>query len=494
MASAQVLIVDDSRTSRAKLAAAVRHLGHTPVEAPDGQAALLELAVARFDAILLDIVMPGLSGFDVLQVIKDCPIRREIPVIVISSLEDDMASVVRAIELGAEDFLAKDFDPVLLRARLNACLERKRLRDLEIEYLQQVGRLTRAAEILEKGRFNPSKLGLDEVTARPDALGKLARIFTDMAQQVYERERHLRRNIRTLKGMIALLFLGAIWGLVIPMARIASTQDASPFGMTFWTSLLGSAVCFTIAIARRRLPAWSEIRWSYFVTWAVLGVIVSEPLLFMVTGKVEASTVATILVMEGFLGFAFAAMVGLEQPTFRRLVGLSMGLVGVLVVLLENGPLSAGGSERVWILLALVIPACYAIEGVFLAAKRPANLDFFASLAIMQAIATLLITPVALLTGAFFSLGPAIGGRELSVGIITLATVAANYLYVYLIATTGAVFASQSAYVVTAAGVGWSVLLLGEMLSVSAWLALAILLLGLVLVGPKNEAEPEPIG
>ena len=145
MRNARILVVDDSRTSRVKLAAAVRQLGHKAIEAADGEAALSMLSKEGFDAVLLDIVMPGLDGFGVLDAMKRSSRLRDIPVIVVSSLEEDMDSVVRAIELGAEDFLPKDFDPVLLRARLNACLERKRLRDQEVEYLNQVGRLTRAA-------------------------------------------------------------------------------------------------------------------------------------------------------------------------------------------------------------------------------------------------------------------------------------------------------------------------------------------------------------
>ena len=492
MDAARILVVDDSRTGRAKMLAAVRRLGHTASEAADGEAALDELGKASFDAVLLDIVMPGLSGFDVLARMKGDPTLHDTPVIVISSLEDDMASVVRAIELGAEDFLPKDFDPVLLKARLNASLERKRLHDREVEYLRDVHRLTRAAEILEIGHFSPAKLGLDEVVARPDALGRLARVFAGMAQQVHDRERQLRRNVRTLKGVIALLFLGAIWGLVVPVARLASSYDTSAFGMAFWTNLIGCIVCVSLAAARGKLPRLGDIPWSYFATWAVLGTLVSESLLFFVTGKVAASTVATILVLEGFFVFAFAALVRIEEPTVRRLAGLALGMAGVLVVLLDNSPLAAGGGDYVWILLALVIPASYAFEGVFLATKRPETIDFLASLALMQGIAAVIVLPVALLTGSFFPLGPVLGGREWTVGIIALGTVVSNYLYVYLLATTGAVFASQSAYVVAAAGVGWSVLLLGERLSPWGWGAMAIMLLGLVLVGPKNEAEAEP--
>jgi two-component system cell cycle response regulator len=121
--------------------------------------------------------------------------RRDIPVIVISAL-DELSSVVRCIEMGAEDYLAKPFDPVLLRARIGACLEKKRLRDQEVEYLAQVTRVTGAAAAVEGGTFEVAEL--DGVAGRPDALGLLARVFQTMAREVRAREERLRQRVQEL--------------------------------------------------------------------------------------------------------------------------------------------------------------------------------------------------------------------------------------------------------------------------------------------------------
>ena len=94
--------------------------------------------------------------------------------------------MVRCIELGAEDYLAKPFDPVLLRARISACLEKKRLRDAELEYLEQVSRVIQAATAVEAGSYESGALG--EVAQRGDELGRLARVFDGMAAQVRARE------------------------------------------------------------------------------------------------------------------------------------------------------------------------------------------------------------------------------------------------------------------------------------------------------------------
>ena len=90
------------------------------------------LKAEPFDLVLLDVMMPEMNGYQVLEQLKADANLRAIPVIVLSAL-DEIGSVVRCIELGAEDYLPKPFDPVLLRARIGACLEKKRLRDQEVQ-------------------------------------------------------------------------------------------------------------------------------------------------------------------------------------------------------------------------------------------------------------------------------------------------------------------------------------------------------------------------
>ncbi len=130
-----VLVVDDNRINRLKLSRALTHRGHTVSEAENGRVALEMLRAELFDLVLLDILMPEVDGFQVLREMKDDIDLRDVPVIVISALEE-MDSVVKCIEMGAEDHLPKDFDPVLLNARIGASLEKKRLRDEVVEQLK----------------------------------------------------------------------------------------------------------------------------------------------------------------------------------------------------------------------------------------------------------------------------------------------------------------------------------------------------------------------
>ncbi len=126
----RILVVDDNAGNRDMLSRRLEREGYSVDTAENGREALEKLEAVGFDLVLLDIVMPELDGFAVLQSIRANQRWKEVAVIMISAL-DEIRSVVRCIEMGAEDYLPKPFDPVLLRARIGAILDRKRLRDEE---------------------------------------------------------------------------------------------------------------------------------------------------------------------------------------------------------------------------------------------------------------------------------------------------------------------------------------------------------------------------
>ena len=136
-APSHILVVDDVLENRDLLERRLVRQGHTVVAAQSGKEALQLVGEQSFDLILLDIMMPEMDGLEVLERLKSASTLRHIPVVVISAL-DDMDSVARSIEMGAEDYLSKPFNPVLLKARVNACLEKKRMRDREVELYEQL--------------------------------------------------------------------------------------------------------------------------------------------------------------------------------------------------------------------------------------------------------------------------------------------------------------------------------------------------------------------
>ncbi len=179
-----LLVVDDDENNRYTLTQRLRRQGYADVTtAPDGRQALELLRARPFDLVLLDIMMPELNGYQVLEALKADERLRHLPVIMISAV-DELDSVIRCIELGADDYLAKPFNPTLLRARVGACLEKKRLHDelagwartLEervrekVAEVERLGRLKRffspqlAELIVAGGAEDPLKTHRREVT------------------------------------------------------------------------------------------------------------------------------------------------------------------------------------------------------------------------------------------------------------------------------------------------------------------------------------------
>ena len=151
-----ILIVDDEPFNVDYLEQELEELGYDTIAAGDGLVALEQVATAAPDVVLLDIMMPRMDGFEVLARLRNDPGARQLPVIVISAM-DDLNSIARGIELGADDYLPKPFEPAILQARLGSSIEKKRLRDQEQRYLQSLERDLEIGRQIQAG-FLPSAI------------------------------------------------------------------------------------------------------------------------------------------------------------------------------------------------------------------------------------------------------------------------------------------------------------------------------------------------
>ena len=178
VAAGRLLVVDDDAQNRELLARRLERLGYRVAQAEHGRAALEKLAAEPFDLLLLDVVMPELDGFQVLQRLQADGCLRDLPVIVLSA-SDETESAVRCIQLGAEDYLPKPFDVVLLRARIGASLEKKRLRDQEQRHAATIE--AQAAELAELNRTLEAR-----VQQQVDELERVGRLRRYLAPQLAE--------------------------------------------------------------------------------------------------------------------------------------------------------------------------------------------------------------------------------------------------------------------------------------------------------------------
>ena len=148
--SGDLLVVDDNRVNRLLLGRALEQQGHTVAFAENGREALEALRRRPVDLVLLDIEMPEMNGYQVLEALVADPQLRDIPVVMMSAL-DEVDGVARCVEMGAEDYLFKPVNAVLLRARVGASLEKKRLRDQQRELFRKFATAEVAEELLQTG-------------------------------------------------------------------------------------------------------------------------------------------------------------------------------------------------------------------------------------------------------------------------------------------------------------------------------------------------------
>ena len=148
-----ILVVDDYPMNRIKLVRLLQKEGHTVAQAADGEQALTMLRAEVYDVVLLDLLMPGIDGMQVMQEMKRDSALRDIPIIVISAV-DEIDKAAACIERGAEDYLQKPVNPVFLHARLSSSLQRKKLRDLEKMYLQQEVMLRQNEKLTTLGKLS----------------------------------------------------------------------------------------------------------------------------------------------------------------------------------------------------------------------------------------------------------------------------------------------------------------------------------------------------
>jgi adenylate cyclase len=173
---ARLLVVDDNKVNRIVLSRSLQNQGHIVETAEDGAEGLNKIRTQSFDLVLLDIEMPVMDGFQVLEACLNDVDLRQIPIIMTSAM-DELDAVVKCVELGAEDYLTKPVNPILLRARVNASLEKKRLRDEQRKLFRTFAPKEVAEELLRTG----FSLGGKNVVA--SVLFADIRGFTTIAEQ-----------------------------------------------------------------------------------------------------------------------------------------------------------------------------------------------------------------------------------------------------------------------------------------------------------------------
>ncbi len=290
---------------------------------------------------------------------------------------------------------------------------------------------------------------------------------------------------RRLWAWCVLLTMGMSWGLSFSLARIAAVGGVHPLSITFWEAATAGAILLVLAGARRRgIPLSRELALLYLAA-GLLGMVVPAAIFFYAAAHVPAGILSISLAVIPLLTFVASAVFGLETFAVGRIAGV---VLGALAIVLLVGPQQSlpDPAQLPWVLLSLVAAACYAGLNVMLAVWRPAGSTSSTTTSGMFVAASLVMIPVLSMTGTFVPFGwpwTAVEWAMLGLGLINAV---AFSMFFYLIETAGPVFSSQTANLVTLFGVIWGMIIFGEQHSVWVWLSLAVMMLALALVAPRQ--------
>jgi adenylate cyclase len=316
MSEVRILVVDDNDDNRYTLARRLEREGWTDlVMAESGRDALDRIAKERFDLVLLDVMMPEINGYEVLQRLKADPTSRDIPVLMISALPE-FESVVRCIELGAEDYLPKPFNPVLLKARIRACLEKKRLHDQELSYIAEIERQRSRAEALlhailpaqavaelETSQAVTPRRHEDVVVVFADVVGFTALCDLLAPEEIVANLHVLASTFEDITAQYGLEKIKSVGdGLLATADLLLPNPDA----------MMASVECAAATIASaRRLPIPWDVRVGIHVGPVVAGVVGRQKFSFDIWGD-------TVNVAARLAGYGTTASIHMSTAAWKQ--------------------------------------------------------------------------------------------------------------------------------------------------------------------------------
>ncbi len=288
-----------------------------------------------------------------------------------------------------------------------------------------------------------------------------------------------------LKFVLVLITLGAGWGATLPLIKVAVSGDHHPLGLVFWQLAVG-AVLLTVINGLRGTPLpMTRKTFGLFVFVAITGTLLPNLFSFTAAAELPAGVMAIIISSIPMIAFPIALALGTDEFSLLRLLGLALGLTGVALIALPEASLPDRAMVA-FLPIALVAPLCYAIEENVIGKWGTLGLDGMQTLQGASIIGALIAGPIALSLGVMPDPRGSWGTPEWAFLASAIIHVLVYSGFMWLIVAAGAVFAAQVSTFVTAFGVMWSVIFLGEGYSGYVWSALVLMLLGLSLVKPRD--------
>ena len=287
---------------------------------------------------------------------------------------------------------------------------------------------------------------------------------------------------------VVLILLGVFWGLSFSLARMSTETGLHPLAINYWTCLISTLMLLVYCIiGKQRLPLQKNFLFLYIVC-GILGSLIPGTLYFYAASHVSAGVLSITIATVPLATFVGAALFKIEKASLLRVIGVLFGILSItLLVLPDTG--MPDPSAALWVLVMVVAAGCYAIENLVIAARMPPKVNVFVVVTGMLVAATIMLTPIVWITGTFGWLSWPLDRSGWAIFCMAIITATAYGGFYYLVVRAGPVFASQTAYVVTLAGVLWGMLIYSEAHSAWVWTSLVVMIIALSLVRPQETAD-----
>ena len=289
-------------------------------------------------------------------------------------------------------------------------------------------------------------------------------------------------------NFLILIILGLGWGLSFTLGKIAITAGGTPIGLTFWQSLFSGLILLAYVFFRHGKIIIPKIMFLPIVIITFLSVVIPNIIFYACIEHLDAGVLSISVSVIPLFTYLIALGLRMDKFKVRRILGLITGFCALLILILPENSLP-DKRDIPWVLLALNCALCYALENIYidrLALQNFGPIRLVCAVSFVSSIITFLLS---LVTDQFFILQPT--NLNLFISTLSLGFISATAysIFIYLIGRAGSVFSSQVGYLVTFFGVVWGIIILGESHSVFVWISLAMIMMGIFLVQPKQTSE-----
>ena len=279
---------------------------------------------------------------------------------------------------------------------------------------------------------------------------------------------------------------GFIWGATFSLALMATSEGAHPLAISAWQVVVTGFV-LTCVCGYSRVPVFRLRHLRHYALIAIIGITAPNLAYYYAAPHLSAGILSITVSTVPLITYAIMVVLHYESVFVKRIFGIFLGLIAILLLILPEQGVNSSDAN-IWILLALSSAVMYSLENVYIGHGVDHRIDIREVLCGSNLVAIVLQFPLAMSLGVAEPPSWMLTTPGLALVGIGIGSSIAYAMFFYTIKASGAVFASQCAYIVTLSGVFWGIILFGEQHNLWVWSSIVVLMIGLVLVTPNREA------